>query len=102
MADLDINGERLLASLQELGRIGALEGGGVCRLALTDEDKAGRDWVVTQMKTLGMNVSVDGIGNVVGVYGGREDGPPVMAGPHIDTVRTGGLYAGHYGVLAGL
>lgn len=102
MADLDINGERLLASLQELGRIGALEGGGVCRLALTDEDKAGRDWVVTQMKTLGMNVSVDGIGNVVGVYGGREDGPPVMAGSHIDTVRTGGLYDGNYGVLAGL
>lgn len=102
MADLDIDGERLLASLQELGRIGALEGGGVCRLALTDEDKVGRDWVVTQMKTLGMNVSVDGIGNVVGVYGGREDGPPVMAGSHIDTVRTGGLYDGNYGVLAGL
>ncbi len=102
MVDLDINGERLLASLQELGRIGALEGGGVCRLALTDEDRAGRDWVVAQMKALGMSVSVDGIGNVVGVYGGREDAPPVMAGSHIDTVRTGGLYDGNYGVLAGL
>ena len=102
MADFDINGERLLASLQELGRIGALEGGGVCRLALTDEDKAGRDWVVAQMKTLGMSVSVDGIGNVVAVYGGQEDVPPVMAGSHIDTVRTGGLYDGNYGVLAGL
>jgi N-carbamoyl-L-amino-acid hydrolase len=102
MADFDINGERLLASLQDLGRIGALEGGGVCRLALTDEDKAGRDWVVAQMKALGMSVSVDGIGNVVGVYGGREDVPPVMAGSHIDTVRTGGLYDGNYGVLAAL
>ena len=102
MAYLDINGERLLASLQELGQIGALDGGGVCRLALTDEDKAGRDWVVAQMKALGMSVSVDGIGNVVGVYGGREDVPPVMAGSHIDTVRTGGLYDGNYGVLAGL
>ena len=49
MKGLDIDGGRLLASLQELGRIGALEGGGVCRLALTDEDKAGRDWVVAQM-----------------------------------------------------
>lgn len=102
MADVDINGERLLASLQELGQIGALEGGGVCRLALTDEDKAGRDWVVAQMRMLGMSVSVDGIGNVVGVYGGQEDVPPVMAGSHIDTVRTGGLYDGNYGVLAGL
>ncbi len=102
MSKPDIDGARLLASLQELGRIGALEGGGVCRLALTDEDKAGRDWVVAQMKALGMRVSVDGIGNVVGVYAGERDGPPVMTGSHIDTVRTGGLYDGNYGVLAGL
>src|ERR1019366_1641291 len=102
MADFDINGERLLASLQELGRIGALEGGGVCRLALTDEDKAGRDWVVAQMRSLGMSVSVDGIGNVVGLYGRQEDVPPVMVGSHVDPVRTGGLYDGNYGVLAGL
>ncbi len=102
MAALDIDGERLLASLEELGRIGALEGGGVCRLALTDEDKAGRDWVVAQMQALGMSVSVDGIGNVVGIHVGREDLPPVMVGSHIDTVRTGGLYDGNYGVLAGL
>src|SRR5690606_40028711 len=39
----DIDGSRLLASLEALGRIGALDGGGVCRLALTDEDKAGRE-----------------------------------------------------------
>jgi N-carbamoyl-L-amino-acid hydrolase len=102
MVALDINGERLLYSLGELGRIGGLEGGGVCRLALTDEDKAGRDWVVAQMRDLGMTVTVDGIGNVVGVYAGREAVPPVMTGSHIDTVRTGGLYDGNYGVLAGL
>ena len=98
----DIDGERLLASLRELGQIGALAGGGVCRLALTDEDRAGRDWVVAKMRALGMSVSVDGIGNVVGVYAGRDDVPPVMTGSHIDTVRTGGLYDGNYGVLAGL
>ncbi len=102
MAELDIDGERLLASLAELGRIGALDGGGVCRLALTDEDKAGRDWVVARMRELGLDITVDGIGNVVGVYAGREEGPPVMTGSHIDTVRTGGLYDGNYGVLAGL
>jgi N-carbamoyl-L-amino-acid hydrolase len=98
----DINGERMLASLQELGRIGALAGGGLCRLALTDEDKLGRDWVVARMRALGMAVSIDGIGNVVGTYAGAQAGPPVMTGSHIDTVRTGGLYDGNYGVLAGL
>lgn len=97
-----INGQRLLASLAELGTVGGLPGGGVCRLALTDADKEGRDWVVGRMRALGMEVSVDAIGNVVAVYAGREDGPPVMTGSHIDTVRTGGLYDGNYGVLAGL
>ena len=99
---VDIDGARLLAALQELGRIGALPGGGVCRLALTDEDRQGRDWVRARMEALGMDVSVDGIGNVVGTYAGTGAGPPVMTGSHIDTVRTGGLYDGNYGVLAGL
>jgi N-carbamoyl-L-amino-acid hydrolase len=99
---VDINGERLLASLHELGQIGALAGGGVCRLALTDEDRQGRDWVRSRMAALGMQVTVDGIGNVVGTYAGTRPGPPVMTGSHIDTVRNGGLYDGNYGVLAGL
>lgn len=102
MSRAAINGQRLLASLQELGAIGGLPGGGVCRLALTDADKQGRDWTVARMRELGMSVTVDAIGNVVGVYPGLEDAPPVMTGSHIDTVRTGGLYDGNYGVLAGL
>lgn len=97
-----IDGARLLASLQALGAIGGLPGGGVCRLALTDADRQGRDWTVARMRELGMDVTVDAIGNVVGVYRGLEDRPPVMTGSHIDTVRTGGLYDGNYGVLAGL
>ena len=102
MSQAVINGPRLLASLQALGAIGGLPGGGVCRLALTDADKLGRDWTMTRMRELGMAVTVDAIGNVVAISPGLEDGPPVMTGSHIDTVRTGGLYDGNYGVLAGL
>ncbi len=54
------------------------------------------------MRELGMQVSIDAIGNIVGIFPGTEDLPPVMVGSHIDTVRTGGLYDGNYGVLAGL
>lgn len=100
--NLSINLDRLLSRLQALGQIGALEGGGVCRLALSDEDKQGRDLVIRWMRELGLSVTIDRIGNVVGVRPGREPGPPVMAGSHIDTVRTGGLYDGSLGVLAGL
>lgn len=101
-AALRINGPRLLERLQALGQFGALPGGGTNRLALSDADRAARDWTVAQMQALGMGVQVDAIGNVVGTYAGTEDLPPVMTGSHIDTVRTGGLYDGNYGVMAGL
>ena len=100
MNTLRINGERLLRRLWELGQVGALEGGGVCRLALTDADREGRDLVVRWMRELGLTVTVDRIGNVVGLRAGRIEGPPVMTGSHIDTVATGGLYDGNLGVLA--
>src|SRR5512133_3537199 len=97
-----IDGARLSQRLTNLGAIGGLPRGGVCRLALTDADRAGRDQVVAWMRELGLEVSIDRIGNGVGVRRGREQGPPVMMGSHIDTVRTGGLYDGNYGVMAGL
>ena len=97
-----INGPRLLDSLQALGQIGALPGGGVNRLALTDADRDARDWTVARMRELGMRIDVDPIGNIIATYPGLEDLLPVMTGSHIDTVRTGGLYDGNYGVLAGL
>jgi N-carbamoyl-L-amino-acid hydrolase len=97
-----LSDRHLLDTLDELARIGAIEGGGCARLALTDEDRAGRDLVVGWMKALGLDVRVDAIGNVIGLRAGRENLAPVMTGSHIDTVRTGGRYDGNYGVLAGL
>ena len=92
----------LLDNLDALARIGALSGGGCARLALTDEDRLGRDLVVGWMKELGLDVRIDAIGNVIGLRAGRENIAPIMTGSHIDTVRTGGRYDGNYGVLAGL
>ena len=102
MSDLHIDGDRLLRRIDDLATIGPIEGGGSCRLALTDEDRDGRDLVVAWMTDLGLDISMDGIGNVVGVRPGRTDGPPIMTGSHIDTVRTGGRFDGNLGVLAGL
>ena len=97
-----IDEKRLLGALDELAGIGAIDGGGCARLALTDEDKAGRDLVVGWMKAAGLAVRIDAIGNVIGIRAGAENLAPVMTGSHIDTVRTGGHYDGNYGVLAGL
>ena len=92
----------MLDRIQTLGQVGALEGGGVCRLALTDQDRDGRNLVLGWMRELGLATRVDKIGNVVGIRQGAEDGAPVMIGSHIDSVATGGLYDGTLGVLAGL
>ncbi|MBD3626478.1 MAG: hydantoinase/carbamoylase family amidase, partial [Rhodobacteraceae bacterium] len=99
---VDIDTERLMRRIFRLGEIGALPGGGVSRLALTDADRAGRDQLVAWMTELGLDVSIDVIGNIWGIRTGQEDGPPVMIGSHIDTVATGGLYDGNAGVLSGL
>ncbi len=100
--NLRIDIDRLMGRLLALGQVGALEGGGVCRLALSPADRVGRDLVVGWMKERGLAVTVDRIGNVVGHRAGQEVGPAVMTGSHIDTVATGGLYDGNLGVLAGL
>lgn len=94
--------DRLMRRLTELGRIGALPGGGVKRLALSEEDRAGRALVMGWMRELGLEVTRDVIGNCWGVRRGRGAGAPVVMGSHIDTVATGGLYDGSLGVLAGL
>jgi N-carbamoyl-L-amino-acid hydrolase len=97
-----LSDRHLLDTLDALAGIGTIEGGGCARLALTDEDRAGRDLVVGWMKALGLEVRIDAIGNVIGLRAGRENLAPIMIGSHIDTVRTGGRYDGNYGVLAGL
>jgi N-carbamoyl-L-amino-acid hydrolase len=97
-----VDGERLRGRLARLAEIGDTGDGGCSRLALTDADKAGRDLVVEWMGELGLEVRIDAVGNVVGHRPGREDGPAVMTGSHIDTVATGGRYDGNLGVLGGL
>src|SRR5499427_3985720 len=97
-----IDRTRLVGRLETFNRIGALPGDGNCRLALSDEDRAGRDLLVQWMRELGLAVTIDAIGNIFGLRRGREDAAPVMFGSHVDTVGTGGRYDGLYGVLAGL
>lgn len=97
-----INQARLCNRLDQLAKIGAIEGHGVSRLALTDENKEGRDLVVSWMKALGMRVQIDQIGNVIAIREGKQALAPVMTGSHLDSVSTGGRFDGSLGVLAGL
>jgi N-carbamoyl-L-amino-acid hydrolase len=103
---LQINSERLWRRIDELAQVGAIaDTDGCSRLALTDEDREGRNLVITWMEDLGMEITIDGVGNVVGTWFGNSTNkslPSVMTGSHIDTVRTGGRFDGNLGVLAGI
>jgi N-carbamoyl-L-amino-acid hydrolase len=99
--DLKINSRRLHERINALAEISPIDGGGNCRLALTDEDKDGRDLVVAWMRELELEITIDAIGNIIGTWN-VGSGQAVMSGSHIDTVRTGGRFDGCYGVLAAL
>ncbi|SPA51455.1 Zn-dependent hydrolase [Cupriavidus taiwanensis] len=102
-ADLRIDGQRLWDTLMRLAAIGATPRGGVCRLALTDLDRQGRDFFVAEARAAGCTIRVDAIGNIFARRAGRDDAlPPVMTGSHIDTQPTGGKFDGNYGVFAGI
>ncbi len=103
MKNLRVDGERLWSRLMQMAQIGATEKGGVCRVALSDEDKVGRDLFVTWCEAAGLTVTVDEMGNIFGRRNGRfSTTPPVLAGSHLDSQPTGGKFDGVYGVLAAL
>ncbi len=88
--------------LQELGDVGREDDGRLSRLALSDQDKAGRDLVCHWMRQSGLTISIDAIGNIFGTWGSSLDQAPLMMGSHIDSVINSGIYDGCYGVLSGL
>jgi N-carbamoyl-L-amino-acid hydrolase len=104
MTALSINAERLLGRLRELGQIGRDGDGRLIRLAGSDADKAARDAFVSWIRAAGMEVVVDRIGNIFGIWkdGANANEPPILLGSHIDTVINAGIYDGCYGVLSGL
>ncbi|MDA0874041.1 MAG: Zn-dependent hydrolase, partial [Bacteroidetes bacterium] len=97
-----INATRLLERLDDLARIGALTGGGVQRLAFSVEDRAGRDWVQAHLERLGVDVRVDDVGNLFGVWNPSAASGAVMFGSHTDTVGRAGRLDGALGVVGAL
>ncbi|MFT0174403.1 Zn-dependent hydrolase [Paraburkholderia mimosarum] len=103
---LQLDGALLVAQLRKLGELGAdPDVGGRTRIALTDDERAGRDLLVKWMRELDLDVRIDRIGNIFGTLRAESDDGsqrPLMMGSHIDTVKNAGALDGCYGVLAGL
>jgi N-carbamoyl-L-amino-acid hydrolase len=98
-----VNGERLWAALMELAQIGATPKGGVRRVTLTPTDREGRELFARWCRDAGLELRVDGIGNVFARRKGTDgSAPPVVMGSHLDSQPNGGKFDGAYGVMAGL
>jgi N-carbamoyl-L-amino-acid hydrolase len=101
--NLNIDPDRLWATILETAAIGGTPKGGICRLTLTDLDRQVRDWFVASCRAAGCTITIDEIGNIFARRPGRDDTlPPIAMGSHLDTQPTGGKYDGVIGVLSGL
>jgi len=98
--DIRIDIDRLKGDLEELGRIGRDEYGGVSRPSFSPADLEARAWLRKKIEEAGLCYRQDGAGNQFGRI--ECAGRTVMAGSHIDTVPNGGMFDGAVGVLAAL
>lgn len=99
---METNHQRLKQIMLDISKFGALEGGGITRLAFSDEEKLARNYLFELFKDLGLDVKQDGIGNIFVTLKGETNLPPVVVGSHIDSVINGGFYDGTLGVVCGI
>lgn len=97
-----VSGDRLARRLTAISYVGVTEEGGVNRPGFSKEEQQAKDLVIDWMTEAGLEVSVDGAGNVFGRLEGQVDLPPIVSGSHIDSVPNGGNFDGVLGVLSAL
>lgn len=98
-----INGDRLNAHLKALSAFGANPQGGVSRVAYSEYDRRGREYVMGLMREAGLTVTVDTAGNIHGARAGSDPArKPLWFGSHVDSVPEGGNYDGPVGSLGAI
>src|SRR5205085_5253220 len=100
---LRVNGQRIMDHLFALAEFGKNPQGGVSRLAYSEADKQGREYVLRLMRDGRLDVTVDAAGNLIGRRAGSANGlAPLLMGSHIDSVPEGGNYDGVVGSLGAI
>ena len=97
-----VNKARVENLLAGLAKFTASEQG-VTRLAYSPLDREAQNWLLEQVKDLGLSIREDAVGNVFLRRDGEDSTlPAVAAGSHLDTVIHGGAYDGMCGVVGAL
>lgn len=97
-----INKDRLWKTINDLAAI-TIENQPWTRRSFTAKYNEGREWLINEMREIGLEVKKDEGANVIGRLIGTEPNlPPIVIGSHTDTVPNGGRFDGITGVLVGL
>jgi N-carbamoyl-L-amino-acid hydrolase len=102
-SQLRVNGPRIVEHLTALAEFGRNPQGGVTRLAYSEADRLGREYVMGLMRAAKLDVSVDAAGNLIGRRAGSDKNlPALLFGSHIDSVPEGGNFDGVVGSLGAI
>ena len=100
---LRVNGKRIVDHILALAEFGRNPQGGVSRVAYSDADKQGREYVLGLMRAAKLDVTIDAAGNLIGRRTGKETGlAPLLIGSHVDSVPEGGNYDGVVGSMGAI
>ncbi|MGH9875525.1 MAG: Zn-dependent hydrolase [Pyrinomonadaceae bacterium] len=100
---LSVNGPRILEHLTALSEFGKNPQGGVSRVAYSEADRQGREYVLGLMRAAKLDTTIDAAGNLVGRRPGTTTNlKPLLMGSHIDSVPEGGNYDGVVGSLSAI
>jgi len=98
-----VNQDRIENRILTLGNYGKNPEGGVSRVAFSEADIKGREYMMQLMKDAELEVSIDAAGNIIGRRKGKNsNAKPIMFGSHIDSVPFGGNYDGDVGSIGAL
>src|SRR5262244_2760392 len=102
-ATLRVDGQRIMDHILALAKFGENPQGGVSRVAYSDADKQGREYVLGLMRAARLDVSIDAAGNLIGRRAGSASGLlPLLIGSHVDSVPEGGNYDGVVGSIGAI
>jgi allantoate deiminase len=99
---IDIDPEHVERLILDLGRFGEHSETGVWRTVYSPEWVAAANHFAGWCRQSGLDVHQDAVGNVWGRLEGREPGPSIVSGSHIDSQTPGGRYDGALGAIAAL
>jgi len=102
-AQTSVDQDRLENRIMDLAQFGIQENGETERVAFSDADVAAQQWVISQLKEMGLETHIDFAGNVIGIRKGTDASKKLISfGSHIDRVPHGGNYDGCVGTMAAL